>query len=50
VQRGLVAVRRACGSCGRQFACLPGSVADQFSLCLRCFQRKVRFPGLCQRP
>jgi hypothetical protein len=48
--RGPAAVTRTCGSCGRRFACVARSVADQVGLCLRCFERKVRFPGLCQRP
>jgi hypothetical protein len=49
-RRGGAAVARTCSSCGKRFACLRRSLADQLGLCLRCFERKVRFPGLCQRP
>ncbi len=49
-RRELAAVTRNCGSCGKRFACLRDSVADQVGLCRRCFERKIRFPGLCQRP
>lgn len=49
-RRRVAAVTRTCASCGTRFACVRRSVADQLGLCLRCFERKVRFPGLCQRP
>jgi len=44
------AVARTCASCGKVYACLRRSLAEDMGLCLRCFERKVRFPKLCQRP
>jgi len=44
------AVTRTCAGCGRAYACLRRSPAEEVGLCLRCFERKMRFPGLCQRP
>lgn len=43
-------VTRTCGRCAKRFTCLRGSVAEQLGICRRCFERTVRFPGLCQRP
>ena len=48
--RGAAAVARTCASCCKVYACLRRSLAEDLGLCLRCFERKVRFPGLCQRP
>lgn len=48
--RGPAVVTRACGRCGKRFACRRGSIAEQLEMCRRCFERAVRFPGLCQRP
>ncbi|MBI4839673.1 MAG: hypothetical protein HY803_01070 [candidate division NC10 bacterium] len=33
---GPATVTRTCGSCGKRFACVARSVADQIGLCLRC--------------
>jgi recombinational DNA repair protein (RecF pathway) len=44
------AVAHTCASCGKAYACVRCSLADEMGLCLRCFERKVRFPELCQRP
>jgi hypothetical protein len=49
-RRNAAAVACACASCGKAYACLRHSLAEDMGLCLRCFERKVRFPGLCQRP
>jgi hypothetical protein len=48
--RGPAVVTRTCGRCDKRFMCLRGSVAEQLGMCRRCFERAVRFPGLCQRP
>lgn len=49
-ERGPAVVSRTCGGCGKRYPCLRGSVAEQMGICLRCFERTVRFPRLCQRP
>ncbi len=49
-RRAAAAVARPCASCGRSYVCLRRSPAEEIGLCLRCFERKLRFPGLCQRP
>lgn len=49
-RRNAAAVACTCASCGKAYACQRHSLAEDMGLCLRCFERKVRFPGLCQRP
>ncbi len=49
-RRKAAAVACTCADCGKAYACLRRSLAEDMGVCLRCFERKVRFPGLCQRP
>lgn len=43
-------VRLKCQYCGKAFLCKRSSLAARMGICLVCFEKRVRFPQICQRP